>query len=112
MMRRLVRAAIRNATVTRCEGLALRIDPVILRAADILPLEEVELVHHLSGERVTTFAETAEEGSGDVIVPRARSGDAISILSWGLLHDGQTLAHRAKLVTLDASNRIVALVES
>jgi|SRR5215203_3335315 len=111
MMRRLVRAAIRNATVTRGEGQSLRIDPVILRAANILPLEEVEVVHHATGNRVVTFAENGEEGSGDIVVPHGRAGDAVSILSWGMLHDGQTLAHRAKLVTLDASNRIVALTE-
>lgn len=111
MMRRLVRAAIRNATVTHGEGQSLRIDPVILRAANILPLEEVEVVHHATGNRVVTFAENGEESSGDIVVPHARAGDAVSILSWGMLHDGQTLAHRAKLVTLDGSNRIVALTE-
>ncbi len=111
MMRRLVRAAIRNATVTRGEGQSLRIDPVILRAANILPLEEVEVVHHTTCNRVVTFAESGEEGSGEIVVPHGRAGDAVSILSWGMLHDGQTLAHRAKLVTLDGSNRIVALSE-
>ena len=110
MMRRLVRAAIRNATVTRSEGLTLRIDSVLLRAADILPLEEVEIVHHATAQRFVTFAE--EGAAGEVSVPRVRAGDTISILSWGTMHDGQTLAHRAKLVTLDASNRVVALVET
>lgn len=110
MMRRLVRAAIRNATVTRSEGLTLRIDPVLLRAADILPLEEVEIVHHATAQRFVTFAE--EGAAGEVSVPRVRVGDTISIVSWGTMHDGQTLAHRAKLVTLDASNGIVALVET
>lgn len=110
MMRRLVRAAIRNATVTRSEGLTLRIDPVLLRAATILPLEEVEIVHHATAQRYVTFAE--EGAAGEVSVPGLRAGDTISILSWGAMHDGQTLAHRAKLVTLDASNRVVALVET
>ena len=110
MMRRLIRAAIRNATVTRGDGQSLRIDPVILRAADILPLEEVEVVHHTTGQRELAFAENGEDG--EIVVPHARAGDAVSILSWGLLHDGQTLAHRAKLVTLDASNRIIALTET
>ena len=109
MMRRLVRAAIQNATVTRGDALTLRIDPVILRAANILPLEEVELVNHTTGERFTTFAEVG--ASGEVIAPRFRSGDAISIVSWGVLHDGQTLAHRATIVTLDASNVVVAVGE-
>lgn len=111
MMRRLVRAAIQNATVTRSEGVTLRIDPLILRAAEILPLEEVEIVHHVTAERFVTFAEAASEGSGEVSVPRVRAGDLVSILSWGTMHDGQTLAHRAKLVTLDGKNRVVVLVE-
>ena len=110
MMRRLVRAAIQNATVTSGEGLTLRVDPVILNAANILPLEEVEVISHLTGARFTTFAEAGRPN--EVSVGRVRAGDLISIVSWGVLHDGQTLAHRAKLVTLDASNQIVALVES
>jgi aspartate 1-decarboxylase len=111
MMRRLVRAAIQNATVTRGEGRTLRIDPIILRAANILPLEEVEIVNHGSGERVTTFVETASEGSGEVAVGM-RAGDRVSVISWGLLHDGQTLAHKANIVTLDAENRVIAVAET
>ncbi len=110
MMRRLVRAAIRNATVTRSEGLTAKLDPVLLQAADILPLEEVEIVHHATAQSFVTFAEAG--AAGEVSVPRVRVGDVVSIVSWGTMHDGQTLAHRAKLVTLDASNRIVALVET
>lgn len=109
MMRRLVRAAIQNATVTRGDGLTLRVDPVILRAANILPLEEVELVNHATGVRITTFAEIGE--SGTVIAPGVRTGDVVSIVSWGLMHDGQTLAHKATIVTLDAQNTVVAVSE-
>jgi aspartate 1-decarboxylase len=109
MMRRLVRAAIRNATVTRGEGLTLRIDPLVLTAANVLPLEEVEVVSHATGERFTTFAEAG--GSGEVAFGRVRAGDVVSIVSWGVMHDGQTLAHHAKIVTLDARNQVVALEE-
>ena len=109
MMRRLVRAAIQNATVTHGGALTLRVDPVILRAANVLPMEEVEIVNHATGERVTSFAE--EGGAGEVHAPRMRVGDVISILSWGLLHDGQTLTHTAKVVTLDASNHVIAVHE-
>jgi aspartate 1-decarboxylase len=109
MMRRLVRAAIQNATVTQ-SGLTLKADPLILAAADILPLEEVEVVNHATGERVVTFAEPG--GPGEVSAPRMRAGDVVSILSWGTMHDGQTLAHKAKIVTLDASNTVIALIET
>lgn len=111
MMRRLVRAAIRNATVTRGEGITLRVDPIILRAANILPLEEVEIVNHASGERLTTFVEPAAEGSGEIAV-NMRAGDAVSIVSWGMLHDGQTLAHRATIVTLDEQNHVTAIAQN
>ena len=110
MMRRLVRAAIRNATVTRSEGVTLRADPLILTAANILPLEEVEIVNQASGERVVTFAEAGS--SGEVSAPRMRAGDVVSILAWGTMHDGQTLNHTAKIVTLDAANHVVAVSES
>ena len=109
MMRRLVRAAVQNATVTHGDALTLRADPLILRAANILPLEEVELVNHATGARWTTFAE--EAGPGEVHAPRMRAGDVISVLSWGLMHDGQTLNHSAKVVTLGAKNEVVSLVE-
>jgi len=110
MMRRLVRAVIQNATITSGEGLTLKIDPVILRAANILPLEEVEIVHYATGERVTTFAEVA--GTGEIISPRGRAGDTISIISWGVMHDGQTLAHTAKIVTLGVGNVVAAIGET
>ena len=109
MMRRLVRAAIRNATVTRSEGVTLKIDPLILTAANILALEEVEIVSHATGERVTTFAEAG--ASGEVCTPGMRAGDVVSVLSWGTMHDGQTLNHTAKIVTLDGANQVVAVDE-
>ena len=109
MMRRLVRAAVQNVTVTHGSALTLRVDPLILRAANILPLEEVELVNHATGERVITFAE--EAATGEVHAPRMRAGDVVSIVSYGVLHDGQTLNHTAKIVTVDAKNGVVAIIE-
>lgn len=109
MMRRLVRAAVQNATVTHGSALTLRVDPLILRAANILLLEEVEVVNHATGERVITFAE--EAGSGEVHAPRMRAGDVVSIVSYGMLHDGQTLNHAAKIVTVDEKNGVIAIVE-
>jgi aspartate 1-decarboxylase len=109
MMRRLLRAAVRNVKVTGGEGQALLVDPVILNAADLLPLEEVEIVHHATGARHTAFVEVGE--SGQCAVPHAREGDLVSILSWGLLHDGQTINHAARLVTVNDKNVVVAVEE-
>lgn len=109
MIRRFLRAAIRHARVTHADRTSAVIDPILLRAANVLPYEEVEIVNHATGERFTTFAEAGEEGSGEVRIHRVREGDEISVLSWGLLHDGQTLNHWATIVSVDERNRVTAL---
>lgn len=119
MIRRFVRGVIHNATVTSAEAtwpVSVRVDPILLRALDVLPLEEVEIVNTGTGDRFTTWIAAATEGSGEVRVHsgtnhHVRRGDLISIVSHGLLHDGQTLNHRAKIVTVDSQNRVVSLAE-
>lgn len=117
MIRSFLRSAIHNATVTAADAAwpaSLRLDPVLLRAADLQPFEAVEIVSAVTGERFRTFVEAG--GPGEVRVHAApkhpvRAGDVVSILSFGLLHDGQTLTHRVKLVTLDTGNRVVSIAE-
>jgi len=113
MMRALLRSVIRNATVTHADSASLRIDPILMRAAELLPLEQVEIVNVATGAHFTTFVEPGQEGSGELRVHgQARAGDVVSILSWGFLHEGQTLAHAAKVVTVDAHNHVVSLLLS
>jgi aspartate 1-decarboxylase len=120
MMRSLVRALVQNATVTHAAAewpASLRVDGVILRAAEILPAEEVEIVNVTTGERFRSWAEALPDGCGEVRVHAAprhpvRAGDVISIVAFGYLHDGQTLHHRAKVVTLDAANRLTSISDA
>ena len=118
MIRRFVLGIIHNATVTHADAswpVALRVDPLLLRAIEVLPLEEVEIIDTATGERFTTWAQ--EGAAGEVRVHggtshHVRPGDVISIVSYGLLHDGQTLGHRARVVTLGAANTIVSITET
>lgn len=110
MIRSLLHAVIPDATVTSSEAVALRLDSFILNAAGFLPREEVEVVNLETGVRLRTFVEAAREGSGEVAAP-FRAGDRIAVLSFAQLHEGQTLAHRAKIVRLDETNRVVAIEE-
>lgn len=108
----LARAIIREATVTHGDVRdALRIDPVLLRSAELRPFEEVEIVNLATGARLRTWVEEAGEASGEVHAPGARTGDRISIVAYTLLHEGQTLAHKVKLVSVDTANRVVAITE-
>jgi aspartate 1-decarboxylase len=90
---------------------ALRIDPVLLRAGEIRPFEEVEIVNHSTSARLRTWVEEAAEGSGEVHAPGARAGDRVTIIAYTLLHEGQTLAHKTKVVAVDSANRLLAITE-
>ena len=118
MIRNLVRAVIHNATVTHAEAdwpVYLRLDPALMNAAELLPLEEVEIINIATAERYRTFVYPG--AAGEVRVHAAaehhvRAGDIVSILSWSQLHAGQTLEHRAKIVTLDANNRVITISDA
>ena len=112
-MRTLLRSLIRNATVTSGEATdCLRIDAYIRHAAEMLPFEQVEIVNSTTGERSRTWIEGAAEGSGEVRISTvARAGDTISILSYVTLHEGQTLGHLPRIVTLDAGNHVRSVGE-
>ena len=108
----LARAIIREVTVTHGDVRdALRIDPVLLRSAELRPFEEVEIVNLTTGARLRTWVEEAAEASGEVHVPDARAGDRLTIVAYTLLHEGQTLAHKVKLVTVDEKNAAIAVEE-
>jgi aspartate 1-decarboxylase len=114
MIRTVLRSAIHNATVTHTDvtwPASLRLDPVLMRAAELLTGEQVEIVNLATGVRFATYVEPGGDGEVHAKHPM-RTGDIISILCYGTLHDGQTLAHRARVITLDGSNRIVSLIEA
>ena len=108
----LARAILRNLTVTHGDVRdGLRIDPVLLRSAEMRPFEEVEIVNLATGARLRTWVEEAAEASGAVHAPGARAGDRVTIVAYTMLHEGQTLAHKVKLVSVDAANRVIAITE-
>ena len=110
MIRRFVRSVIERATVTAGEAVSsLRLDPILMNAMDIRAFEEVEITNVATGARFTTWVE--QGASGEVRAPHVRTGDVIAIISSGLLHDGQTLAHKARVVTVDQKNTVVSIQE-
>jgi aspartate 1-decarboxylase len=110
-MRKVVRSVIRGATVTAAnDGPPLRLDRVLMNAMEVRAFEEVEIVNEATGVRYATWVE--EGDSGEIRVPHMRSGDKVTILSMGLLHDGQTLAHKVRVITLGPKNEIVSIAEA
>ncbi len=118
-MRTLLHAVIQNAVITEISTtgpVALRVDAFALRAAEVLPFEEVQVISVATGERLWTWIEPAPEGSGQVSLHAGsrspfRSGDMISILAFVTFHEGQTLSHKPRIVTLGENNQVVSVGE-
>jgi aspartate 1-decarboxylase len=114
VIRKLLKSKIHRATVTEAnleyEG-SVSIDADLLRAADILPYEEVSLWDCTNGARLTTYAIEGEAGSGEICVNGAaahlvKPGDVVIIASWALLDDAEARRHRAIRVFVDSQNRM------
>lgn len=113
-MRTLLHSKIHRATVTEAnvdyEG-SITIDADLMRAAGILPFEQVHVLDVDNGARLQTYAIEGEAGSGTVCVNGAAAhlvsvGDRVIILSYVQLSAEEARAHRPTLVYVDGRNRI------
>lgn len=112
MQRTLMKSKIHRARVTGAfldyEG-SLSLDTCLLRAADILPYERVEVYNVFSGARFATYAIPAPEGSGEVAVNGAAArlacpGDLLIIVTYAVLGKEELLDFRPKVVFVDEKN--------
>jgi len=110
----MLKSKIHRATVTEAnveyEG-SVSIDSELLRAADILPYEEVDIWNCSSGSRLATYAIEGEPGSGEICVNGAaahlvKPGDTVIIASWVQLEEAEVRDWQAARVFVDARNRI------
>lgn len=113
--RRFLIGKIHRATVTGAEvgyvG-SITIDPALLDASGILPLEEVEVWDVMNGARLTTYVLPGRRGSGEVTLNgaaarRVHVGDAVIICAFALC-DGESPAppRVVRIVFPDATNRV------
>lgn len=115
MYRKFLRSKIHRATVTQAdvdyEG-SLTMPPNLMRAADILPFEAVQVWNVTSGTRLETYAIEGEEGSLDICVNGAaahlvRPGDIVIIATYNLVDGARPVTVEPKVVFVDAENRIL-----
>ena len=114
MKRRLLKSKLHRVTVTHSEleyeG-SVAIDGRLLNAADILDYEKLEVYNITNGERFSTYAIRAEEGSGIISVNgaaahRANPGDIIIICTYADLDENELVSFKPRLVYVDNNNRI------
>lgn len=83
----------------------------LLKSAEILPNQQVDVVNINNGERFTTYAIESEiEGEIQVNGAAARKvqkGDKIIIISYALIDDKEASTHQPKILLMDDRNKII-----
>jgi aspartate 1-decarboxylase len=114
MIRTLLKSKIHRATVTHIdidyEG-SLGIDGDLMKAADILPYELVQVYNIRNGERFETYAIEEPPGSGTVALKGAAArkgarGDLIIIACYTTIDDQILEGFRPAVILVDEANRI------
>lgn len=114
MLRVILKSKIHRVRVTEAnlyyEG-SITIDEKLMKAADIIEGEKVEVLNINNGERLQTYAIKGKAGSGVICLngPAARGacvGDEAIILSYVFVDDKDTKSIKPKIIKVNARNRI------
>jgi aspartate 1-decarboxylase len=115
MQRQMLKSKIHRATVTDCDpdyiG-SITVDAELLRAADLLPNEQVHVWDIENGSRVVTYVIEGEPGKVQVNGAAARlvqEGDKVIIASYAAYDADEVDAYAPVVVHVDEANRTVAV---
>ena len=110
----LLKAKIHRASVTHAElhyeG-SCAIDGRLLDISGIREYERIDIYNVNNGQRFSTYAIRAEEGSGVISINgaaahRAQPGDIIIICAYGGYSEAEAAAHKPQLVYVDRHNKL------
>jgi aspartate 1-decarboxylase len=118
MQRVMLKSKIHRATITDCNlnyvG-SITIDPELMRAADILEHEQVQVLDIDNGARFVTYAISGEEGSGVIQINGAAArlvqrGDKVIVLSYAHYEQAELELYQPRVVHVEAhTNRIITI---
>jgi len=115
LLRFMLKSKIHRATVTDAdinyEG-SITIDEDLIKAANILPYEKVNIYDITNGNRLETYVILGKSGSGDMCINGAaahlvKKGDIIIVASFVMLHEDVIKNYKPKLVYVNEKNAIV-----
>ena len=119
MYRIMMKSKIHRAVVTEANlnyvG-SITIDAALLKVANILPNEKVQIVDNNNGARFETYAIPGPEGSGVICLNGAAArmvqpGDVIIIISYAGISEDKCASHKPTVVFVDESNKLIRLGE-
>jgi aspartate 1-decarboxylase len=114
MQRMMLKSKIHRVTTTHSElhyeG-SCAIDQNLLDAADIKEYQQIDIYNVNNGARFTTYAISAQRGSGIISVNgaaarNAAAGDILIIASYATYNEIELASYRPDLVYVDEKNRI------
>jgi aspartate 1-decarboxylase len=114
MKRIMLKAKIQKLTVTETnleyEG-SLTLDEDLMKAADMLPFEKVEVYNISNGERFSTYLIKGPKDSGCVglngaAVHKAEKGDKLIVASYVVLEEEEIDFFMPKILIVSEDNRI------
>lgn len=107
------KSKIHKATVTEAnlqyEG-SVTIDANLMKAANIIPFERIQILNVNNGNRVETYVIEGPAGSGVICLngPTARTGhvgDVVILITYALMEKEEALTHQPTVVYVDDKNR-------
>lgn len=113
MMITLCKSKIHRATLTDANldyvG-SITIDADLMRLADLVPYEKVQVANINNGERFETYVIEGEPGSGVVALNGAAArkgqvGDLVIIIAYGHFDKAEASGFKPKVVHVDTNNR-------
>ena len=114
MQLNMLKCKLHRARVTHAEldyDGSCAIDGKLLDLAGILEFEQIDIYNITNGERFTTYAIRADEGSGVISVNgaaahKARVGDRVIIAAYASMDDATARAYKPRLVYCTDENRV------
>ena len=113
MQRFMLKSKIHRATLTGTDldyERSITIDQNLLEKTDILPIEQVHVLNINNGQRFVTYAISAPQGSGTVLLngPAARLGtvgDKVIIISYCQIPAKKAKELQIKIIIVDDGNK-------
>jgi len=114
MIRRMCKSKIHRAAITKVDlhyDGSIGIDKDLLKEANILQYEIVQVVNINNGSRFETYAIEEPAGSGTIGLYGAaahlgKADDLLIILSYGFVEDKEASGAKIKVVRVDNKNKI------
>jgi aspartate 1-decarboxylase len=88
---------------------SISIDPILLKAADILPHEQVSVYNLMNGARFETYAIEGVEGQiclNGAAARLAQVGDLVIVVTYVDVEEQEVSSHHPTVVVVDEDNRV------